>query len=107
MATRTVPGHWQGDLIHGARNGAAVGTLVARTTRVVSLARREGTDARRARAGFTTTLRHGPALLRKTLTGDRGNERAEHARMAQRLAIQIAVADPSHPLATRHQRDHP
>ena len=38
-----------------------------------------------------------PAPLRKTLTDDRGNERAEHARWAQRLAIQIFVADPHSP----------
>ena len=91
VATRTVPGHWDGDLIKGARNGSAVGTLVERTTRLVILARVEGTDATSARAGFTKKLRHVPALLRKTLTDDRGNERAEHAQWAQRLAIQIFV----------------
>jgi len=97
VATRTVPGHWEGDLINGARNGSAVGTLVERTTRLVILARMEGTDARSAREGFTKTLRHVPARLRTTLTDDRGNERAEHERLAQRLAIQIFLADPYSP----------
>ena len=97
IATRTVPGHWEGDLIKGARNGSAVGTLVERTTRLVLLARMEGTDARRAREGFTKKLRHVPALLRKTLTYDRGKEMAEHERLAQRLAIRIFFADPYSP----------
>ena len=76
IATRAVSGHWEGD-------------LVARITRLVLLARMDGTDARGARAGFTKTLRHVPALLRKTLTYDRGKEMSEHARLAKRLAIQI------------------
>ena len=46
VATRTVPGHWEGDLIKGARNGSAVGSLVERMSRLVLLARLEGTDAR-------------------------------------------------------------
>ena len=82
VGIRTVPGHWEGDLLKGARNGAAVGTLVERTTRVVILARMEGTDARSARQGFSKKLRHVPALLRKTLTYDRGKEMAEHERLA-------------------------
>jgi IS30 family transposase len=49
----------------------------------------EGTDARSAREGFTKKPRHVPALLRKTLTYDRGKEMAEHERLAERLAIQI------------------
>jgi len=97
IATRTVPGHWEGDLIKGARNGSAVGTLVERTTRLVLLARMDGTDARSAREGFTKKLRHVPALLRKTLTYDRGKEMAQHERLAERLAIQIFFADPYSP----------
>jgi IS30 family transposase len=97
VATRTGPGHWEGDLIKGARNGSAVGTLVERTTRLVILARMEGTDARSARQGFTKKRRPVPAPLRKTLTYDRGKERAEHEQLAQRLAIRVFFADPYRP----------
>ena len=97
VATRTVPGHWEDDRIRGARNGSAVGTLVERTTRLVILARMTGTDARSAREGFTKKLRHVPALLRQTLTYDRGKEMAEHERLAARLAIRIFFADPYSP----------
>jgi transposase, IS30 family len=97
VVTRTVPGHWEGDLIKGARNGSAVGTLVERTTRLVLLARMDGTDAMSARKGFTKKLRRVPALLRKTLTYDRGKEMAEPEQLAQRLAIQIFFADPYSP----------
>ena len=38
-----------------------------------------------------------PALLRKTLTYDRGKEMAEHARLAERLAIRIFFAGPYSP----------
>jgi IS30 family transposase len=94
---RTVPGHWEGDLLKGARNGSAVGTLVERTTRLVILARMEGTDATSARQGFSKKLRHVPALLRNTLTYDRGKEMAEHERLAQHLKIQVFFADPHAP----------
>jgi hypothetical protein len=56
-ATRTVPGHREGALITGARHGSAVGTLGERTTRLVSLARMTGTEARRARAAAPTLAR--------------------------------------------------
>jgi IS30 family transposase len=97
VATRTVPGHWEGDLIKGARNGSAVGTLVERTTRLVILAKMNGTDATSARQSFTKKLRHVPAMLRKTLTYDRGKEMAEHERLAERLAIRVFFADPYSP----------
>jgi IS30 family transposase len=94
VATRMVPGHWEGDLIKGARHGSAVGTLVERTTRLVMLAR---TDARSDREGFAKKLRHVPAPLRKTLTYDRGKEMAEHERLAKRLATRVCFADPYSP----------
>ncbi len=81
VATRMVPGHCEGDLLKGARDGSAVGTLVERTTRLVPLARMDGTDAVSVYRGFTTKLQHVPTPLRKAPTYDRGKEMAEHARL--------------------------
>ncbi|HMS85171.1 MAG TPA: IS30 family transposase [Nitrospira sp.] len=97
VTSRLIPGHWEGDLLKGARKGSAVGTLVERTTRLVLLARMDGTDAWSAYQGFTKKLRQIPAPLRKTLTYDRGKEMAEHERLAQRLAIRVFFADPHAP----------
>ena len=65
-----------------------------RTTRLVILAQMNGTDTTSARQGFTKKLRPVPAMLRKTLTSDRGKEMVEHARLAERLASRIFFADP-------------
>lgn len=78
VATRTVPGHWESDLIKGTRNSSAVETLVEQTTRLVLLTKMDGMDARNARKRFTKKFRHVPAMLRKTLTYDRRKEMAEH-----------------------------
>jgi IS30 family transposase len=61
------------------------------------LAKMNGTDATSARQSFTKKLRHVPAMLRKTLTYDRGKEMAEHERLAERLAIRVFFADPYSP----------
>ena len=61
---RTVPGHWEGDLIKGAYNRSAVGTLVERSSRYVLLAKMDGTEAQSALEGFTRILRHVPRCMR-------------------------------------------
>ncbi len=94
---RTVPGHWEGDLIKGAFNRSAVGTLVERTSRYVLLAKMEGTDAQSALEGFTRILRHVPRCMRQTLTYDQGKEMAKHQDLAKRLQIDVYFADPHSP----------
>jgi transposase, IS30 family len=77
---RAQAGHWEGDLIMGAGNRSAIGTLVERTTRyLVLLAFPDGiatTDG--VRQAITDALERVPAGLRRTLSGDQGKELAQH-----------------------------
>jgi IS30 family transposase len=97
VANREVPGHWEGDLIKGAGNRSAVGTLVERTSRYVVLARMDGTDADAALEAFSRKFRRIPACVRKSLTYDQGKEMARHAELARRVGIQVYFADPRSP----------
>ena len=94
---RLVPGHWEGDLLKGAANRSSVGTLVERKTRFVTLAKMEGNGAAAALEGFTRQMKHLPAVLRRSLTYDRGLEMACHPELARRLKIDIWFCDPHAP----------
>ena len=93
VAARVVPGHWEGDLIKGARNLSAVGTLVERTSRYVMLVRLDGCSAEHILEGFTRRLRNVPPELRRTLTYDQGSEMAFHKKLAKRLRMDIFFCD--------------
>jgi len=94
---REVPGHWEGDLIKGAGNHGAVGTLVERKSRYVVRARMRDTGAEAALDAFTRRFRPVPACVRKTPTYDQGKAMARHEELAQRLRIKVYFADPRSP----------
>jgi IS30 family transposase len=97
VATREVPGHWEGDFIKGAANRSAVGTLVERKSRYLVLARMRGTDAAAALEGFSAHFKRVPACVRKSLTYDQGKEMAKHETLAKRVRIDVYFADPHSP----------
>jgi IS30 family transposase len=94
---RLVPGHWEGDLILGARGASAIGTLVERTTRFVVLVRMPTRKADVAACAFAGALNAIPAALRKTLTYDQGKEMADHENLACSTGMRIFFADPHAP----------
>ena len=94
---RLVPGHWEGDLIKGARNQSSVGTLVERTSRLVLLARMPDATAEGALAGFTSALNRVHGAMRKTLTYDQGKEMSRHTELAAATGVAVYFADPHSP----------
>ena len=69
-----MPGHGDGDPIKGAFNRSAVGTVVERKTRHLTLGKMRGCTAEAALEGFTRQMKRRPAMLRRSMTCDRGSE---------------------------------
>lgn len=94
---REVPGHWEGDLIKGAFNASAIGTLVDRSSRFVIIARVEDATAEAILESFTRRLRTLPKSFRQTLTYDQGREMARHQELERNTGIRVYFADPHSP----------
>jgi IS30 family transposase len=94
---RLVPGHWEGDLIKGARNASAVGTLVERTTLFTVLSRMDGGSAEAALSGFSFVLNRIDAQKRLSLTYDQGREMAAHQQLTEATGVKVYFADPHSP----------
>lgn len=98
VAARTVPGHWEGDLIMGIKaSNTALGTLVERVTRYLLLVPLPAHDAVTVRQAFARAVKGLPRHLKRTLTYDRGKEMAEHHLFTQETKIQVYFADPQSP----------
>jgi IS30 family transposase len=97
-AGRAVPGHWEGDLILGAGNKPATGTLVERSTRFVLLLHLpDGHGADAVAAQMTEVMATLPAQLRRSLTWDQGAEMTSHARIAAATDLQVCFCGPHSP----------
>lgn len=69
---RAIPGHWEGDLITGAKN-SHIATLVERHSRFTMLVQVEGKDTASVIAGLIREAQRLPDALKGSLTWDRGN----------------------------------
>jgi IS30 family transposase len=93
---RAVPGHWEGDLIVGAK-GSHVATLVERHSRYVMLAKLGGKDSTTVVDALIERVKQLPDNLMTTLTWDRGTEMAQHARFTVATDVQVYFCDPRSP----------
>lgn len=94
---RLVPGHWEGDLIKGAYNRSAVGTLVERTTLFTVLAKMDTASAESAVKGFGHVLGRIDAQKRLSMTYDQGREMAAHQQLTEESGVKVYFADPHSP----------
>jgi len=93
---RTIPGHWEGDLLSGARN-SHIATLVERTSRYVQLVRVSGKDTTTVVSALIRAVQRLPDGLMETLTWDRGLEMAQHARFSVATDVAVYFCDPKSP----------
>ncbi|MDQ6983709.1 MAG: IS30 family transposase [Ghiorsea sp.] len=94
---RIIPGHWEGDLIKGARNASSIGTLVERTSLFVTLVKLDSATAKDVEQGFAHVLNRIDAQKRLSMTYDQGREMAWHKLLATETGIKVYFADPHSP----------
>jgi IS30 family transposase len=94
---RAVPGHWEGDLLMGARRASQIATLVERQSRYVMLVRLSAADTQTVVHALAQRVRRLPAGLRRSLTWDRGTELAGHRVFTVATAVQVYFCDPHSP----------
>lgn len=97
VADRTVPGHWEGDLIIGKNRRSALGTLVERTSRTTILVPLINREAVTVRKSFAKEIKQVPRQMKLSLTYDQGREMAEHKLFTKQTKIKVYFAHPGSP----------
>jgi IS30 family transposase len=97
-ADRAVPGHWEGDLIMGAGNTSAIGTLVERATRFTILLHLPADHtAETVAAAMIEAMSELPEHLRRSITWDRGSEMANWEHIKLQLHTPVFFCNPHSP----------
>src|SRR5713226_2051020 len=93
---RAIPGHWEGDLLSGAKN-SYMATLVERHSRFAMLIKVPSKDTAVVVAALSRQVRKLPATLRRSLTWDRGLEMAKHKAFTVATDVKVYFCDPQSP----------
>lgn len=93
---RAIPGHWEGDLITGARN-SHIATLVERRSRFTMLVKVKRKDTATVVSAVIKQVKTLPLKLRRSLTWDRGTEMAQHRAFSVATNVKVYFCDPQSP----------
>ena len=93
---RAIPGHWEGDLLSGAKN-SYIATLVERHSRFAMLIKVPSKETEAVVAALSQHVRKLPATLKRSLTWDRGLEMAKHKDFTVATDVQVYFCDPQSP----------
>ena len=93
---RAIPGHWEGDLLTGAKN-THIATLVERTSRFVHLVQLGGKDTASVVQALIREVQQLPTGVMTSLTWDRGTEMAQHKVFAVATDVAVYFCDPQSP----------
>lgn len=96
---RAIPGHWEGDLIIGTRDGSSqIGVLVERTSRfLMLLALPDNRKAATVRDVIAKKIQTLPDSLVRTLTWDQGFEMGQHAQFSVETGVAVYFCDAHSP----------
>ena len=93
---RAVPGHWEGDLLLGAKN-SHMATLVERQSRFTTLIKLQSRDTDAVVGALARHILKLPTELRGSLTWDRGREMKHHKDFTVATDVKVYFCDPSSP----------
>ncbi|MEU3729422.1 IS30 family transposase [Streptomyces sp. NPDC033538] len=98
VTDRAVPGHWEGDLIIGKAHKSAIGTLVERSSRFITLVHLpDGRQPIQMRDALVRTVSTLPAQLRRSLAWDQGSETHLHKEFSTATDMPAFFCDPGSP----------
>lgn len=97
VESRSIAGHWEGDLIMGRNHKSAIGSIVERKTRTVILVKLKEKDAASVRKAFEKEFKNLPVQMKQSMTYDQGHEMAEHKLFTINTKMKVYFCHPASP----------
>ena len=95
--SRTVPGHWEGDLIIGDNHQSALSVVVERSSRFVMIDLLLSYDAESVRTSIEHRFKKITPELVRSITCDQGKEMSQHEQLAANIKTKVYFCHPHAP----------